>query len=128
MNLEYEAQAHEAYLELLRQCIKYGTPPDGPWCPTSPAWEAMMAKGDEHRWPVRHRNDLLLWDRQGMHQDSGPGVWGLRESGTHFTRHPNTLAAINDSFGEHMIWFYWSGKTLIPCTYEEAVAHAARLQ
>jgi hypothetical protein len=125
MHLHYEAAAHEAYLAHQRQAIQYGTTPDGPWSPTSRAWEAMMAKGEEHRWPIRHRNDLLLWDRQGMADDSRPCLWGLREGGTHVTRFYDTLKAIHATFGEGMIWHYWDGEALTPCTYEEALAHAA---
>ena len=123
MNISFEMKAHELFLKHLGECRKYGTSVNYTWAPSTPAWEAMMTKADELCWPLRYHEDLVLVDRQTMHEDPRPCLWGIREGGTHIVHEPQHLRAVKGSFGE-VLWHFWDGYTLAEATFEEAMAIA----
>lgn len=122
MNLSFEIEAHERFLAHLKECHKRGTSLNYAWPPATPAWEAMMKKADELRWPLRYREDLVLVDRESMHQDSSPCLWGIREAGTHIVRDLPYFKAVVGAFDP--VWYFWDGHTLAEVSRAEAEAIA----
>ena len=122
MNYYHEAEAHELYAKACRAYLRGGWEP-GDWHPTTPAWEALMDEAGAVGWPTHYRSDLMV-DRHAMALNQSPCIWVLREWGTHIVRNRTWLNAVPRP-GDAVRWYYWDGKSLGPCTVDEAFVHAA---
>lgn len=58
--------------------------PKGARCEPRRAWDALRTEALKGDWPLRHRRDLFLWDRNGLEHfpDAHPFFWILRTDGT----------------------------------------------
>lgn len=103
-------------------------------------YDAIVSKAGEVGWPVRHQDDLKVYDLSFVRrQATEPGgidgqayIWGLYESGTLIFRADlknivgSIRSAVDAFYPMQLRWFVWEDKTgeLREVTTDEAVAWA----